>query len=231
MVNPLVTFVGNATADLELRYTQNGVAVANGTVAVNDRVFDRQTNEFKDGPTTFVRFSAWRELGEHAAQSIKKGQQVILVGKLEQNEYTDKEGVKRTSFEVTAEHLAASVRFGTTEFRKSARPDQNAQAQAQYGQQGGGVQQQAQAAQAQGYTPAQQQAPGQYQNPPAQQMQQPPVQQQAPAQPYDQGQQYAQQQGQPVQQQAAPQQQAVPAGVPAAGANPFGPGATDGDMF
>ncbi|PPG02704.1 single-stranded DNA-binding protein [Pseudoclavibacter sp. RFBI5] len=229
MANLPQTYVGNLTADPELRYTQNGIAVANGTVAVNERVLDKQTNEWKDGPTTFMRFSAWRELGEHAAQSFSKGQEVILVGKLSQNDFVDKEGNKRTSYEVTADHLGASVRFGTTEFRKSARPDQNAQAQAQYGQQGGNVQQQAQAAQAQGYSPAQQQAPGQYQAPPAQQMQQPPVQQQAPAQQYDQSQQYAQQ-GQPVQQQA-PQQQAVPAGVPAAGANPFGPGATDGGMF
>lgn len=222
MANLPQTYVGNLTADPELRYTQNGIAVANGTVAVNERVLDKQTNEWKDGPTTFMRFSAWRELGEHAAQSFSKGQEVILVGKLSQNDFVDKEGHKRTSYEVTADHLGSSVRFGTTEFRKSARPEQNAQAQAQYGQQGGNVQQQAQATQAQGYAPAQQ-APGQYQAPPAQQMQ-PPVQQQAPAQ------QYAQQQGQPVQQQAAPQQQAVPAGVPAAGANPFGAGATDG-MF
>ncbi|MBF4459447.1 single-stranded DNA-binding protein [Pseudoclavibacter sp. VKM Ac-2867] len=222
-------FVGNLTADPELRYTQNGIAVANATVAVNDRIRDPQTNEWKDGPTTFMRFSVWRDLAEHFAQSMRKGQEVMVVGKVKQSEYTDKEGNKRTSFELDAEHVAASLRFGTTEFRKSARPDQNAQAQAQYGQQGGNVQQQAQAAQAQGYQPAQQ-APGQYQAPPAQQMQ-PPVQQQAPVQQYDQSQQYAQQQqGQPVQQQAAPQQQAVPAGVPAAGANPFGAGATDG-MF
>ena len=73
----VITVVGNLTADPELRYTQNGLAVANFTIASTPRTFDRQANEWKDGDALFLRASVWREFAEHVAGSLTKGSRVI----------------------------------------------------------------------------------------------------------------------------------------------------------
>ena len=114
-------FVGNLTQDPELRYTAGGVPVANVTIACTERVFDRQANEWKDGPTTFLRGSVWREVAEHAAASLTKGQQVIAIGKLRQNDYQDREGNPRTSYEMEILEIGPSLRFGTTTFTRAAK--------------------------------------------------------------------------------------------------------------
>ena len=63
----IITVVGNLTADPELRYTQNGIAVANFTIASTPRSLDRQSGEWKDGEALFMRASVWREFAEHVA--------------------------------------------------------------------------------------------------------------------------------------------------------------------
>lgn len=120
----VLTFVGNLTADPELRYTQGGLPVANITVVQSDRVLDRQTNEWKDGEPTFLRASVWRELAEHVAGSLTKGQRVIVTGKIKQNNYKDREGNDRTSYEIEVTEIGASLKFGTTTFTKAAKSDQ-----------------------------------------------------------------------------------------------------------
>ena len=69
----IITVVGNLTADPELRYTQNGLAVANFTIASTPRNFDRAANDWKDGEALFLRASVWREFAEHVAGSLTKG--------------------------------------------------------------------------------------------------------------------------------------------------------------
>lgn len=95
----VITVVGNLTADPELRYTQNGLAVANFTIASTPRTFDRQANEWKDGDALFLRASVWREFAEHVAGSLTKGSRVIAQGRLRQRSYQDREGQQRTSIE------------------------------------------------------------------------------------------------------------------------------------
>ena len=80
----VITVIGNLTSDPELRYTQNGLAVANFTIASTPKVWDRQANEFKDGDALFLRASVWREFAEHVAGSLTKGSRVIAVGQLKQ---------------------------------------------------------------------------------------------------------------------------------------------------
>jgi len=109
----IITVVGNLTADPELRYTQNGLAVANFTVASTPRVFDRQTNEMKDGDALFLRASCWREMAEHVAGSLTKGSRVIVTGQLKQRSYETKEGEKRTSIELEVHEIGPSLRFAT----------------------------------------------------------------------------------------------------------------------
>ena len=109
----IITVVGNLTADPELRYTQNGLAVANFTIASPPRTFDRQANEWKDGEALFLRASVWREFAEHVAGSLTKGTRVIASGRLKQRSYETKEGEKRTSIEREIDEIGPSLRYAT----------------------------------------------------------------------------------------------------------------------
>ena len=116
----VITVVGNLTADPELRYTQNGLAVANFTIASTPRTFDRASNEFKDGETLFLRASVWREFAEHVAGSLTKGTRVVATGRLRQRDYQTKEGEKRTSFELEVDEVGPSLRYATAQITRAA---------------------------------------------------------------------------------------------------------------
>lgn len=114
-----ITVVGNLTNDPELRYTQNGLAVANFTVASTPRNFDRTTNEWKDGEALFLRASVWREAAEHVASSLSKGSRVIASGRLKQRSYETKEGERRTSIELEVDEIGPSLRYATAQITRT----------------------------------------------------------------------------------------------------------------
>ena len=108
-----VILVGNLTRDPELRYTQNGLAVANFTIASTPRTFDRAANDWKDGEALFLRASVWRDFAEHVAGSLTKGSRVIATGRLKQRSYETKEGERRTSIELEIDEIGPSLRYAT----------------------------------------------------------------------------------------------------------------------
>ena len=116
----VITVVGNLTSDPELRYTQNGLAVANFTIASTPRNFDRATNDWKDGEALFLRASVWREFAEHVAGSLTKGSRVIATGRLKQRSYETKEGEKRTSIELEVDEIGPSLRYATAQVTRAA---------------------------------------------------------------------------------------------------------------
>ncbi|MGW9627380.1 single-stranded DNA-binding protein [Microbacterium sp. NPDC055312] len=116
----VITVVGNLTADPELRYTQNGLPVANFTIASTPRTFDRQANEWKDGEALFLRASVWREFAEHVAGSLTKGMRVIAQGRLRQRSYQDREGNQRTSIELEVDEIGPSLRYATAQVTRAA---------------------------------------------------------------------------------------------------------------
>jgi len=116
----VITVVGNLTADPELRFTQNGLPVANFTIASTPRSFDRQANEWKDGEALFLRASLWREFAEHVAGSLVKGSRVIATGRLKQRSYQDKEGANRTSIELEVDEIGPSLRYATATVTRAA---------------------------------------------------------------------------------------------------------------
>lgn len=116
----IVTVVGNLTADPELRYTQNGVAVANFTIASTPRIYDRQSSEWKDGEALFMRASVWREFAEHVASSLTKGARVVATGRLRQRSYETKEGEKRTSIELEVDEIGPSLRYATAQVQRQS---------------------------------------------------------------------------------------------------------------
>jgi single-strand DNA-binding protein len=115
-----VTVVGNLTADPELRYTASGVPVATFTVASNER-FKDASGEWQDGPTSFVRCNAWRDLGEHVAESLAKGDRAVVTGILRQRDYEAQDKTKRTVWEVAVSEVGAALRYATVKIAKARR--------------------------------------------------------------------------------------------------------------
>lgn len=111
---------GNLAGDPELRFTGSGAAVANITVAVTDRKRDAAGN-WVDGDTSFLRGAAWRELGEHVAESLSSGDRVNVTGTLRQRSYKTNEGEDRTTWEATFETVAPDLRFATARVTKAGR--------------------------------------------------------------------------------------------------------------
>ena len=99
-----IVIVGYLGRDPELRYTPQGVAVCNFSVATTERRKDQRTGEPQD-TTTWFRVTLWRRQAEVANQYLSKGKQVYIEGRLRQEEYTDRDGVKRTSLAVDATDL------------------------------------------------------------------------------------------------------------------------------
>ena len=117
-----ITVVGNLTADPELRFTPNGAAVANFTVASTPRTFDRQTNEWKDAETLFMRCSVWREAAENAAESLTRGARIVVTGRLVSRSWEDKEtGQKRSVMEMQVDEVGPSLRYATAKVTKTQR--------------------------------------------------------------------------------------------------------------
>ena len=115
----VITVVGNITADPELRYTQNGLPVANFTIASTPRDFDKNANEWKDGEALFLRASIWREAAEHVAGSLEKGMRVIAQGRLRQRSYQDREGNQRTAIELEVDEIGPSLRYATAKVTRN----------------------------------------------------------------------------------------------------------------
>ncbi|PXX65559.1 single-strand binding protein [Nocardia tenerifensis] len=117
----VITVIGNLTADPELRFTPAGAAVANFTVASTPRVFDRNSNEWKDGEALFLRCNIWREAAENVAESLTRGSRVIVSGRLKQRSYETREGEKRTVVELEVDEVGPSLRYATAKVNKTSR--------------------------------------------------------------------------------------------------------------
>lgn len=117
----VITVVGNLTDDPELKFTPSGAAVANFTVASTPRTFDRQTNEWKDGDALFIRCAAWRQLAENVAESLQKGQRVVVTGPLRVRNYERQDGSRGTSVEMNVDEIGPSLRYATAKVTKVSR--------------------------------------------------------------------------------------------------------------
>ncbi|HEV2347041.1 MAG TPA: single-stranded DNA-binding protein [Actinocrinis sp.] len=124
-ITTAITVVGNLTEDPQLRFTQSGTAVASVTIASTERYFDRSSNEWKDGETTFVRGTVWKNNGaENLAESLDKGARVIAHGKLKQRTYDDRDGNKRSVIEMDIEEIGPSVKYAVAKPSKAQRGTQ-----------------------------------------------------------------------------------------------------------
>ena len=122
----LITVIGNLTADPELRFTNSGAPVVNFTIASTPRTFDKTTNEWADGDPMFLNCSQWRKPAENVAESLRKGMRVIVYGRLKSRSYEDKEGNRRTVFEIDVEEVGPSLRFATADVQRAGDAGQGA---------------------------------------------------------------------------------------------------------
>ncbi|MFJ4649674.1 single-stranded DNA-binding protein [Nocardia sp. NPDC088792] len=116
----IITVIGNLTADPEHKLLPTGQTVANLTVAQNSRVYDRASNEWRDGAAVFMRCSVWGEMADHAAASLAKGMRVHVTGRLRQRSYEDRNGVTQWMTELMVDEISVSLRFVDVEVQARA---------------------------------------------------------------------------------------------------------------
>lgn len=117
----IITVIGNLTDAPELRFTPQGDAVANFTVASTPRTYNRQAGEWQDGETLFMRCSLWRQPAENLAESLERGARVVVSGRLKQRTFETREGDKRTVVEMDADEIGPSLRYATAKVTKVPR--------------------------------------------------------------------------------------------------------------
>lgn len=100
----IVTVEGNLGGDAELRVTPNGVSVTSFNLANTPRTLDKKTNEWLDGETIWFRCFVWGKNATGAAQQLRKGNKVVVVGRFNVNIYVDKEGVERKQLEINVDN-------------------------------------------------------------------------------------------------------------------------------
>ena len=114
----VITIVGNLTDDPELRYTPNGVAVTNMRVAVNRRMFNKESNSWDDKLDGYFTVNVWRDHAENVAESLKRGTRVLVTGRLISRSYENKEGETRWVTEIEADEVCPSLRWATAKVSK-----------------------------------------------------------------------------------------------------------------
>ena len=119
MADPIIFVVGNVTNEPELRYTPSGVAVCNFSIATNHRV--KQGDKFVDGAPTFYRATVWSDYAEHVASSLTKGMQVMAMGSVYTETYTDRNGEERSSLKLDVDEVGPALRFATAKVTRAQR--------------------------------------------------------------------------------------------------------------
>ena len=109
-----ITVTGNLTRDPELKFMESGNAMARMSVAVTRKV--KETEQ-----TSFFDVIAWGKLAENVSTSVGKGSRVTVSGRLEQRAWEDKDGNKRSTVEIIADEIAASMRFNSVSQERSPR--------------------------------------------------------------------------------------------------------------
>lgn len=116
---PYITVVGNLAGDPELRFTAAGHAVASFTIAQTPRSFDKNSQQWADDETLWVRASVWREAAENVAETLSKGTRVIAHGRLKARSFETKTGEQRTNWELDVDEIGPSLRYATAQVNRT----------------------------------------------------------------------------------------------------------------
>lgn len=116
----IINFIGNLTDDPDLRFTQGGAPVASFRVASNRRFTDRAGNQQEE--TTFLNVNCWRDLAENAAESLSKGDRVVVIGRVRVRSYENREGQTVWTTEIEADEIAPSLRWARATVQRTSGP-------------------------------------------------------------------------------------------------------------
>ena len=115
-----ITVLGNITRDPELRFTPSGTAVASFGLAVNRNVQNKNSGEWET-QVDFFNVTAWYKLAENCAESLSKGDRVLVSGRLSQDSWESKDGQKRSTVKIIANVIAPSLEFASCRLEKNPR--------------------------------------------------------------------------------------------------------------
>jgi single-strand DNA-binding protein len=117
-----LTVVGNLTRDPELRFLNSGSASLNLSIAVNRRWQNRQTQEWEER-VSFFGVVAYGAMAENAANSLSKGNRIVVSGRIEQRSWETENGEKKSAVEIHAEEIAPSLKFATAVVTRTPRAE------------------------------------------------------------------------------------------------------------
>jgi single-strand DNA-binding protein len=120
MINDaLVTFCGYVATDPIFRKTETGISFAKLRIAFTERKRDRGTGEWSDGPTTFLGVQCWRTLADNVSRSLRKGEPVMVRGRLFTRYFKDGQGEERSVLEVEASAVGHDLARGVSNFSRT----------------------------------------------------------------------------------------------------------------
>jgi single-strand DNA-binding protein len=117
-----ITILGNLTRDPELRFTPSGTAVVSFGLAVNRNIQNKSSGEWET-QVDFFNVTAWYKLAENIAESLSKGDRVLVSGRLSQDSWEDKEGQKRSAVKIIANIVAPSLEFASCKIDKNPKAE------------------------------------------------------------------------------------------------------------
>jgi single-strand DNA-binding protein len=115
-----IVVIGNLADEPELRFANNGTPVASFRVAVTPRI--QKSGTWRDGDTSFFRVSTWRDQASHLAESLRKGDRILVVGRLRQRSWETPDGERRSVAEIEAEDVGASLKWATVSIERATTP-------------------------------------------------------------------------------------------------------------
>jgi len=122
MNETLITLQGWLGSDVTLRRAGE-VPVANFRVACTPRRFNRRTETWSDASTQWFTVNAWRGLAENCATSLRRGDPVVIHGRLNVSTWVNASNVEVTGFEVEADHVGHDLSRGSSQFTRPPKPD------------------------------------------------------------------------------------------------------------
>jgi single-strand DNA-binding protein len=123
-----VTLSGYVATEPYYRTIGGTTPIVSMRVAWTQRYLDRETGEWRDGITSFATVNCWRKLAGNVASSLRKGQAVVVTGRLQVREGDDKEGGRRIFVEIEADAIGHNLSRGVTHFLRTHRPPDEAEA-------------------------------------------------------------------------------------------------------
>lgn len=117
-----ISGVARLTADPELRFTPAGKARASVSLAFNQRRFNQDSQQWEDGSTFFVRGTLWEQFAENVADTLSKGMEVVVTGRIKTAQWADREtGEKRSAPELEVFGIGPNLKWASADVKKVER--------------------------------------------------------------------------------------------------------------